>query len=407
MKPDGLHALLCEYETPFYVFYPDRFIAHIRELREEYEAVYRPFSIAYSFKTNYLPAALRCVRELGGRAEVVSDHEYAIAVRLGFAPERIIVNGPGKWHGMERMIADGAILMLDNAYELERAMLLAEKTGKTAKIGFRLNFEIGTNRRSRFGFDAEDAETAKAVERARAHERLQIVGLHFHLGGARSLEAWEKRAEGLTACAGELLREDERQILDLGSGMFGHLHPDFAAQFSQPIPSFREYAELVAGVFKRKYGDLPPERRPELIVEPGATVIGDTMQYVTRVIAVKTIRGRGVALVDGSVHQLGELGKKKRLPVQLLPGGAEGPALCGADVGGFTCLEDDLLCRGLELPVRVGDVLVFENAGAYTNVMKPPFIRAGCKILSLSEDGTVSLAKRDETAEDMLSTYEV
>ena len=407
MNPDTLRALLREYETPFYVFYPDRFIAHIRELREEYEAVYKPFSIAYSFKTNYLPAALRCARELGARAEVVSDHEYAIAKRLGFAPERIIVNGPGKWHGMEEMIADGAILMLDNVFELDRAMLLAEKTGKTARIGFRLNFEIGTDKRSRFGFDAEDGETAGAIARARAHEGLRIVGLHFHLGGSRSLEAWEKRAEGLTACAEELLEPDERQILDLGSGMFGHLHPDFAAQFSQPIPSFHEYAETVAGVFQRRYGALPPARRPELIVEPGATVIGDTMQYVTGVIAVKTVRGRSVAMADGSVHQLGELGKKKRLPVSVLPGGTDGPALCGADVGGFTCLEDDLLCRGLDLPLRVGDTLVFENAGAYTNVMKPPFIRAGCKILSLSEDGSVSLAKRDETAEDMLLPYEV
>lgn len=407
MKPETVGTLLRTYDTPFYVFYPDRFTADYRELAQAYEAVYKPFSIAYSFKTNYMPAALRCVRTLGGRAEVVSDHEYAIAKKVGFAPERIIVNGPGKWHGMEEMIADGAVLMLDNVYELERALLLTEKLGRTATVGFRLNFEIGTNKASRFGFDADDPETARVVERARASARLHIVGLHFHLGGSRSLEAWTNRAEKLTGYADTLLRDGERQILDLGSGMFGHLHPDFAAQFAQPIPSFSEYAAAVAGVFAEKYGALPPEKRPELIVEPGATVIADTMQYVTRVIAAKTVRGRAIAIVDGSVHQLGELGRKKQLPVHVLSCGADGPSLCGADVGGFTCLEDDLLCRGLEKNIRVGDTLIFENAGAYTNVMKPPFIRAGCKILCLTEDGAVSLAKRDETAEDMLSAYEV
>ena len=407
MNPEIVKSLLSSYETPFYVFFPDSFIAHVRELESAYRSVYEPFSVAYSFKTNYMPAAVRCVRELGGYAEVVSDHEYSIARRCGFAPERIIVNGPGKWYGMEQMLTEGAIVMLDNAFELERAMRIAEATGNKARVGFRLNFEIGTNKASRFGFDADDAETVRAIRQAREHGLLQIIGLHFHLGGSRSLEAWIKRAEKLTAYADQLLCEEERQILDLGSGMFGHMHPDFAAQFHQQIPSFREYADAVAGVFRRKYGELPPARRPELVVEPGATVIADTMLYVTRVIAAKTVRGRAIALVDGSVHQLGELGKKKQLPVHVLCGELDAPALFGADVGGFTCLEDDLLCRGLAGPVRVGDALVFENAGAYTNVMKPPFIRAGCKILRVTEDGAVSLVKRDETADDLLSTYEV
>ena len=368
MKPETVSALARQYSTPFYAFFRDDFAANCRELTEAYEAVYKPFSIAYSFKTNYMPAACACVRGLGGYAEVVSDHEYAIAKKLGFLPEKIIVNGPGKWYGMEEMLSDGAIVMLDNAYELERAAEITERIKKTAPIGFRLNFEIGTDKRSRFGFDADSPETARAIERAREHAYLRIVGLHFHLGGARSLEAWENRAEKLTGYADQLLREEERRILDLGSGMFGHIHPDFAAQFHQQIPAFDDYAAVVAGVFQRKFGALPEEQRPALIVEPGATVIASTMLYATRVIAAKTIRGRNVAIVDGSVHQLGELGKKKQLPFHIIPAQTEGPAFCNADVSGFTCLEDDLLCRGAEQPLRVGDLLVFENAATIQNI---------------------------------------
>ncbi len=407
MRIEAVAALSRRYRTPFYTFFRDEFISNCRELTEAYEAFYKPFSIAYSFKTNYMPAACACVRELDGYAEVVSDHEYAIAKKLGFRPERIIVNGPGKWYGMEEMLSDGAIVMLDNAYELERAIQITEKKGKTAPIGFRLNFEIGTNKASRFGFDADAPETARVIEHARAHPFLQIVGLHFHLGGSRSLEAWQNRAEKLTGYADVLLREEERKILDLGSGMFGHMHPDFAAQFHQSIPAFRDYAAAVAGVFREKYGALPIGQRPLLVVEPGATVIADTMVYVTSVIAGKTIGERNIAIVDGSVHQLGELGKKKQLPLHVIPGQNEGPVFLDADVGGFTCLEDDLLRRHTEQPLRVGDVLVFENAGAYTNVMKPPFIRGGCKIISCTDAGEASLVKRDEKADDLLSAYEV
>lgn len=407
MNPETIGALARQYRTPFYAFFRDDFIANCRELEEAYKAVYSSFSLAYSFKTNYMPAACVCVKELGDYAEVVSDHEYAIAKKLGFRPERIIVNGPGKWYGMEEMLSDGAIVMLDNAYELRRATEITAETKKKASIGFRLNFDIGTNKASRFGFDSDAPETRRAIEEARANPYLQIVGLHFHLGGSRSIEAWERRAEKLTDYAGQLLKDEERKILDLGSGMFGHMHPDFAAQFQQRIPSFREYAAVVAGVFQRKYGSLPREKRPELIVEPGATVIADTMVYVTSVIAVKTVRGRNIAIADGSIHQLGELGRKKRLPLHVIPSRQEGPSFCHADVGGFTCLEDDLLCRDVLQPIRVGDVLAFENAGAYTNVMKPPFIRGGCKILSCTDAGETSLVKRDETADDLLSTYEV
>ena len=407
MKPEVLSSLAKEYSTPFYAFFPDDFTANYQELTEEYEAVYRPFSIAYSFKTNYMPAAVCRVLELGGYAEVVSDHEYAIARKVGFSPERILVNGPGKWHGMEEMISDGAILMLDNSFELDRAMRIAGEKQKTVKIGFRLNFEIGTNKQSRFGFDADNPETESEIRRAREFPLFQIIGLHFHLGGSRSLEAWKTRAEKMTAYADRFLREEERQIIDLGSGMFGHLHPDFAVQFHQQIPGFREYASAVAGVFREKYGSLPAEKRPKLIVEPGATIIANTMVYATGVIATKTVRGRNIAMVDGSVHQLGELGKKKQLPVHVVHGQGVGKALSSADISGYTCLEDDILFRGLPEPVKVGDVLVFENAGAYTNVMKPPFIRGGCKILSCTEKGETTLVKRDETADDLLSTYEV
>ena len=52
-----------------------------------------------------------------------------------------------------------------------------------------------------------------------------------------------------------------------------------------------------------------------------------------------------------------------------------------------------------------GDLLWFQNAGAYTNVMKPPFIQVGCKIVSCRNDGTMSLVKREETTEDILASY--
>ena len=50
--------------------------------------------LSYSFKTNALPWLISHLRNRGVWAEVVSDHEYELALALGYPPERIVYNGP-------------------------------------------------------------------------------------------------------------------------------------------------------------------------------------------------------------------------------------------------------------------------------------------------------------------------
>lgn len=401
-----LDKISAQYDTPFYVFYVDEFKRNYNELRESYKSVYDKFEIAYSFKTNYMPAACETVLGMGGFAEVVSDTEYKMAKRYGFEASRTIVNGPGKWFGIEEMVSDGAILMADNKYELDKIIECAAKADREVKIGFRMNFSIGTDKISRFGFDPEDPETEKVINAAREAKNICIIGLHYHLGGSRSVDAWKMRAVKMIEYSERLLKPEERKIIDLGSGMFGHVDPILAEQFGQYIPSFKEYADVVAGEFAKHYEGVREEDRPLLIVEPGSTVIANTMVYATRVIAIKNIRGRSIAMVDGSVHQLGELGKKKQLPACVLHEGTGEESITDADITGYTCLQDDIMYRSFPEELKCGDVFVIGNAGAYTNVMKPPFIQTGCKILVCNDNGEIKTAKRDETVDDFLSTYE-
>jgi diaminopimelate decarboxylase len=75
------------------------------------------------------------------------------------------------------------------------------------------------------------------------------------------------------------------------------------------------------------------------------------------------------------------------------------------DVVGYTCMEHDCLQAGCEQPLRPGDYVIFDNVGAYTVVMKPPFIQPAPAILI--DDGAASfrLAKRAERLEDLFATY--
>lgn len=50
--------------------------------------------IAYSYKTNYVPAVCKTVHALGGLAEVGSVMEWEMASLYGVPPSMVIYNGP-------------------------------------------------------------------------------------------------------------------------------------------------------------------------------------------------------------------------------------------------------------------------------------------------------------------------
>lgn len=403
MRHRQITTIANKYGTPLYLLDMERFRNNYKELDAAFRNVYEEFRIAYSFKTNYTPVICKKVMELGGYAEVVSTMEYNMAKRFGFKPKDIIVNGPGKIAGLTEMIVDGALVMLDNSEEMKSVLDITKEKETKANIGFRLNFEIGSGKDSRFGFDANKEEIRIQIEKARKSGRIQIRGLHFHLSGARSLEAWKNRAKKMIAFADDLLLAEERCILDLGSGMFGHMDESLANQFPMSIPSFSDYAREVAGCFYERFGK---ERiKTQLIVEPGTTIVANTMDYVTTVVATKTIRDRSIAIVDGSVQQLGEIGKKKRLPIEVIHNEKSTKSLDHAEITGYTCLEDDILHPYCEETIGIGDMVVFHNAGAYSNVLKPPFIQPGCKIVMTGMDGEIVVCKREETLEDILASY--
>lgn len=405
MNADAVRMMTEKWKTPFYAYEPAKFQANFQSLENAYRSCYPEFRIAYSFKTNYTPTICRQVLELGGIAEVVSGMEYRLAKKVGFQPSQIIVNGPAKWDEIGNMLAEGSLVMLDNWAELDRAIQCAEDLDHPVRVGFRLNFTIGGGKNSRFGFDVENRATAEAIQRARKAKNIRIEGIHFHLSGARSRAAWQMRAEKMVAFADTLLLESECKVIDLGSGMFGRMEPSFAAQFDQDIPTFGEYAEVVGGVFEQHYGHLPKEKRPVLVVEPGTTLVANTMSYVTKVLAVKTIRGRNIAIVDGSAHHVGELCKKKRLPISIISCAAGEKISAPVEITGYTCLEDDVLHPDCGTGVGVGDYVHIRNTGSYSNVLAPPFIQEGCAMVEYVGDSSMRLIRRGQVLEDIFGTY--
>ena len=385
----------------FYMLDCKQFKQNYLELKSEFVKIYPNFNIAYSYKTNYTPKLCRIVNELGGFAEVVSDMEMEIALRVGVEPKNIIWNGPFKnAQKVEELLVMGGTVNIDSACEIDLISKIAEKhTSRKLNIGIRCNFDVSDGVLSRFGFDVESEDFSRAIGLCKEHKNLYLIGLQCHFA-TRRLDTWKPRAEGMLDLVAKLGILPER--IDLGGGLFGKMAPSLKAQFDTEIPTYEQYAQAVASVFADRFKDI--DNKPLLLIEPGSALVGDCMRFAAKVVNIKEIRGKSIATLLGSIYNINPTLNKKNPPIQVYSMGAEQKEYKDLDFGGFTCIESDYLYRHFDGKLAKGDIVVFGNVGSYSVVLKPPFIMPNFPIVDISE-GELEIVKRGEVFDDLFRSF--
>lgn len=405
MEKELIDRLVKEYGSPLYVFQKERLVNDYNRLVDAFRRYYPKYRVAYSYKTNYAPRVCQIMKGLGALAEVVSDMEMNIAQRVGYRNEEIIYNGPMKGPQMEEFLLNGGVVNIDNAAEADRIITLAEKNPeKKLTVGIRVNMNVGQNFVSRFGMEAYTEEFDTVFNKLEATKNIDIIGMHCHIGHSRHIEAWKIRSEYMLGVVDHYFNRPLK-FIDLGSGMFGNCAESFGKQFGDYIPTFEDYAEVVAGAFAEHYKNTPDEEKPWLLTEPGTTIISANMDVITTVTGMKTVRGTHFANTDSSIHIVGELCRIKDLPIEVVNANPDSENFDDITLSGYTCLEYDVILKNFKGKVGVGDYLVVGNCGGYTNVSKPPFIGPQCAMIELDENQNTFLFKRSETVDDILSTY--
>lgn len=398
MDKQLLFELQKEFGKAFYLLDSKQFRRNFTELKDTFSAFYQNFNIAYSYKTNYTPKLCKIVNELGGYAEVVSDMEMEIALRVGVKPENIIWNGPIKnYKKVEEFLLAGGKVNLDSLYEIPLIKSIAEKyPEKKLDIGIRVNFSINDGVVSRFGFDVESDEFKEVLALTKI-SNIHLYGMQCHFA-TRRLDTWKPRAEGMISLLDSLGIVPE--IIDLGGGLFGKMADSLKMQFDSAIPTYADYAKEIAPIFTQRYGS----NGPKLLIEPGSALVGDCMEFATTVENIKSIRGKDIATVLGSIYNINPTLNKKNPPVKVVCCGTAQKDFDDLDIGGFTCIESDYIYRNFKGKLAVGDMVVFGNAGSYSIVLKPPFILPNFPVLDISE-GKPEILKHGETFDDIFHTF--
>jgi len=406
----AVNDLVAQYGSPLFVFSERLIQDRYRELRDAFALRWPRVRLAWSYKTNYLDTVCTLFHREGAWAEVVSEFEYDKAMRMGVPPDHVHFNGPCKSRAvLERALPAGTIVHIDHFDELALCEEVAQATGCRPKVAIRVSLAAeGTPAWSRFGFNLDNGQAMDAARRILAGDRLELAGLHTHMGTfITEPGAYRDAARKLAAMANELR---ERfgvvlEFLDLGGGLASH--NTLKAQYlpgDQAAPSFRAYADAVLEGLADL--DAPPSELPTLVLESGRALIDDAGSLVSTVIANKRLPdGRRDLVVDAGVNILFTAFwyKHDLVPAQefrdtLEPTVVHGPLCMNIDV-----VRDTLLFP----PMRVGERVVFRNVGAYNVTQWMQFITYRPAVVLVGRDGRHGLMRRAEDLQAVVALEEV
>lgn len=396
-----LGRIKSEYGSSFYILDVEQFAKNYDELNDVFNKYYPNTHVSYSYKTNYTPRLCRIILEKGGYAEIVSDMEYKIALKVGVPKNKIIFNGPWKdKEAIKDIVLNDGIINIDSLYDYHIVKEIADSSQKPIKIGVRINFDIHDNIVSRFGFDINNAVFINVFQEIKNNPLLCLAGIHLHFA-SRSIMHWPDRAKGLIQLLNNL--NIQLEYFSLGGGIFGKMDESLKKQFNDEIPTYEDYAKAVCPMLKEYF--QTKGYFPKMYIEPGSALVGDCMKFVAPVVSIKQVRNQTIATLLGSIYNINPTLNTKNPPIQVFhTNGDEQQEYSNVNFGGFTCIESDYLYKGYTGKLAINDLIVFGNVGSYSVVLKPPFILPNFPVVSV-EDNKIHLIKRKETFDDLFQTY--
>jgi diaminopimelate decarboxylase len=402
-----LVELAREHGTPLYVY--DE--ATVRQRAAEYVAAMGPAGqVLYSAKAFASPQFLRVVAEEGLGLDVVSAGELHLALRSGFPQDRIHFLGNNKSRqDLQAAFDAGATIVIDGEYEFELLRHIVPEGARTP-VMLRISpgvkpdthDHISTGQLdSKFGFSIESGAARRAVETALRHPRLELVGLHSHIGSQIfALGAYEKAMSIMLDLLSELRAQLDFEPRKLGAG--GGLGIAYTQNDDPPTP--RHFVEVVLGAMLEGCAQrgLKP---PQLVVEPGRSIAGPSGMALYTVGSIKDIPGvRRYVAVDGG------MGDNIRPKLY----GARYEAFLATDperapegkvtIAGKYCESTDILITDIAMPeLTSGDIIALPAAGAYCLAMASNYNGMPRPEVLMLRDGEARVMRRRETLDDLVA----
>ena len=299
-----------KYGTPLYLIDESRIREKCRAYRESIQRVFGGNSSAtYASKALCLKGIYQILESEGMGVDVVSGGELYTALKAGFPASEIYLHGNQKADWELDLALDNGVgyYMIDNEYELKRLDRKAGARGTRVKAMLRLTPGIDAHTFEAVNTGKVDVQFGTPIETGQARElflkaldapNIDMVGIHCHIGSQIwDFSPYEMAVQKMVAFLAEIRDLTGRALayLNLGGG--------FPVRYTDDDPEIDIAAriERLGEVIGRECA-LRGLERPNVILEPGRSIVADSGMTVYSAGAVKEIRDhRTYVIVDGGM----------------------------------------------------------------------------------------------------------
>ena len=390
-------AMAEKFGTPLYVYDEE----HLRNRCREAVAAFGKDRVIYATKAFLCGAMARLAHEEGLLLDVATGGELFAALHAGVPGERCVLHGNNKSVEELRAAITARVqhIVVDSFDELDRIEKLHSEGLPAPRVQLRITPGVHVDTHdyvatgqddSKFGFNLNNGDAMRAIQRAQSSAAVELVGIHCHIGS--NVLSVANFADACAVMVNLFLSVDLLE-LTLGGGL------GVAYTNGETAPSMSEWAD----VLKRATSAIPVEKK--VFVEPGRSIVATAGLTVYEVGTVKSIEGiRTYISVDGGMSDN---------PRPMMYGSAYeafDPARTSADrtehvrIVGKHCESGDIVIHdALVAPsVQPGDLLVTTVTGAYGHSMASNYNKVPRPAVVFVANGAAREVVRRETYEDLV-----
>lgn len=410
---DGCNTveLAKEYGTPLYVLSETAIVKKCGDIRDTFLNKYKKTRAAYAAKAFLTPAMCKIIEREGLCIDVVSGGEMYTAIKAQFPAERIEFNGNNKSIEEIEMAIDYNLgrIIVDGLDELSLIEKVCKEKGKKTNILYRItpgvksdshDYIVTGKKDSKFGIPLDSEIIFPAIEQAIKSELVNFMGLHFHVGSQLNDNSSHLKALEITL---NIIKEIYLRYgfitpeINVGGG-FGiqYTNEDDRRSYSYFLDPLMEGIE---GFSK----ELNIER-PEVVIEPGRSIVGEAGITLYTVGTIKEIPGlRKYVSVDGGMTDNIRPALYHAKYMGIAANKASEMKTDIVTICGKCCESGDILIKDVQVaPLDRGDIFAIFTTGAYGYSMANNYNKNPLPAVVLIKDGKSEIIVRRQSYEDMI-----
>jgi len=388
-----LVSLTEKYGSPLYVYDSEKIISQYNRITDAFSAV-KSLKLNYAVKANSNISILKLFKKLNSGIDTVSVQEVRLALEAGFNPKDIIFTPNGvSLEEIEQAAKLGVQINIDNISILEQFGNLYP----TIPVCVRINPHIMAGGNSKISVGHIDSKFGISVHQVPHIKRvventgMNINGIHMHTGSdILDIDVFLLATEILFNTANEFENLD---FIDFGSGFKVPYKED---DISTNIEELGEKLTKRFNLFCKDYG-----KELTLMFEPGKFLVSEAGQFLAQVNVVKQTTSTVFASIDsGFNHLVRPMMYDSYHHIQNIssPNGR----VRYYSVVGYICETDTFGSNRRISEIKEGDVLCFNNAGAYCFSLASNYNSHYRPAEVLLHEGSDYLIRKQETFDDLL-----